>query len=285
MKLSVITACRNSVNTIRETIDSVRSQSYPDIEHIICDGASTDGTIEAVESYNGMVKLIYGPDKGIYDAMNKGIRAATGDVIAILNSEDFYTNNQVIQKVVDKFQEHDADAVYGDLFYVDSDDTNKVIRYWKTGRFTQHKFLDGWMMPHPALFMKKQLYERYGYYRDEFQISGDYEMILRVFMRNPLVVRYVEEVLVKMRMGGASNNSILSRFIANKEDRLAWKINNLVPHPLTLIFKPLRKIGQFFWKTPTPVVEVNKKFTPPSEDDKVKTNQPAKLEPVTENAR
>lgn len=246
MRVSVITPCWNSAATLKQTIESVQGQTYHDVEHIVCDGGSTDGTLDIIASYGGKVSLVNGPDKGIYDALNKGLQMASGDIVAVLNSEDFYVSNGIIREVVETFNTQKVDAVYGNLLYVNADDTDKVVRYWRSGAFKKDKFMDGWMIPHPTLFIKKSLHDKYGAYREDFDIAGDYEMMLRIFMKNSIPIGYLPKVFAKMRMGGKSNSSIRNRIIANKEDRKAWKVNGLVPHPLTLIFKPLRKIGQFF---------------------------------------
>ena len=245
MKISVITVCKNSSQTIEQTIESVVSQSHEDVEHIFCDGGSDDNTVELIKAKAGSNStLIQGADKGIYDAINKGIAKATGDVIAILNSDDFYCSKDVLEKVSKSFV-NGTEAVYGDLVYVKPENTNKVVRYWKTGDLKVHKFRWGWTLPHPTLFLKKSVYDKHGLYNDSYKIAGDYDLILRIFYKKPIETKYIPEVLVKMRTGGASNGSLSKNLKVHNEDVLAWKNNDIKPNPLTLWLKPLRKMGQY----------------------------------------
>jgi glycosyltransferase len=246
MKITIITATYNSASTIRDTLESVRSQTYPHIEHIIIDGMSSDSTLSIVRQYAHVSRCISEPDKGIYDAMNKGIDLATGDIIGILNSDDIYQDSTVLARVMETFMNDHCDAVYGDLVYVDAQDTGKVLRYWKSGEYRPGNFKWGWMPPHPAFFVRRSLYERFGTFNTAFRTAADYELMLRFIHRHGARLGYVPRVLVKMREGGASNQSMTSRLKANKEDRKAWAINNLVPYWFTLYLKPLRKIGQYF---------------------------------------
>ncbi|TDH23318.1 glycosyltransferase [Segetibacter sp. 3557_3] len=244
MKISIITATYNSQATIGDTIRSVNSQTYKNIEHIIIDGASTDNTLNIVkELHQGPV--VSERDKGIYDAMNKGIAIATGDVIGIINSDDFLANDEVIENVVKTFQSEICDVVYGDLVYVDPVDTDKVLRRWIAGKYVPSQFLQGWMPPHPTVFVKKKLYSKYGHFNLELKSSADYELLLRLLFVNKAKVKYLPGVLVRMRSGGQSNRSFQNRLTAHKEDYLAWKINGLSPKWYTLMMKPVRKIKQF----------------------------------------
>lgn len=246
MKVSIITICYNSEETIEATIQSVLAQDYADVEYIIVDGASNDGTLQIVENYKeGVAKVISEKDKGIYDAMNKGVEAATGDLVGILNSDDFYAYDGVISDVVAKIKEEDADGLYADLVYVDREDTNKVTRKWVSGAYKEGAFKKGWMPPHPTFFVKKALYDSLGTYNLQLRTSADYELMLRFIHKNKIKVAYLPKVITRMRLGGVSNVSVKNRLKANKEDRLAWEINGLKPGPLTLIRKPLSKITQF----------------------------------------
>lgn len=247
MKVSVITVAYNSATTIEDTIRSVSSQSYTDIEYIVIDGGSTDGTLEILERYSDKVdRLVTGPDKGLYDAMNKGLALASGDVIGILNSDDIYQDENVISDVANEFSNAPVDSVYGDLVYVDEVDLDKVKRYWKSGSYYRKAFLNGWMPPHPTFFVKKACYLSFGNYDISFRTSADYELMLRFLFKNHCTAAYLNRVLVRMREGGQSNVSILNRLKGNKEDRRAWVKNGLRPRIYTLTMKPIRKIGQFF---------------------------------------
>ncbi len=249
LKVSIITVCFNSSKTIESTIQSVTSQNYSNIEYIIVDGLSSDNTLKIVEQYKSKIaKIISEKDKGIYDAINKGIVASTGDIVAILHADDFYFNKNVISDVVDAFEKKNVDAVYGDLQYVDKLDTDKIKRNWTSGEYKKDNFLKGWMPPHPSFFVKKGCYDKYGVFNTILKSAADYELMLRFLYKHNCSVSYIPQVLVKMRVGGKSNVSIVNRIKANREDKMAWKLNGLVPNALTFIRKPLSKIGQFFNK-------------------------------------
>lgn len=246
-KVSIITVCFNSENTIEDTIKSVVNQTYENIEYLVIDGGSTDKTIDIINKYKENISvLISEKDNGIYDAINKGIKLASGDIIANLNSDDFYIDNEVISDVVATFNEAKTDLLYADLYYVDTKDTSKIIRYWKSKSYKEGLFLKGWMPPHPTFFVKKEVYQNYGMFNLEFKSAADYEIMLRFIHRYKASITYLPRVIVRMRVGGVSNASLKNRIKANREDKRAWKINGLKPHPLTLIFKPLSKLGQFF---------------------------------------
>jgi glycosyltransferase involved in cell wall biosynthesis len=248
MKISIITACYNSAATIRDTLQSIEMQDYSDIEHIIIDGASTDETLDIVGQFPHVSKVISGKDKGIYDAMNKGIQVATGEVVGILNSDDVYVDSQAISKVITTFNRSSADAIYADLQYVKYEDLSKVTRTWRSGRFSKRKFYFGWMPPHPTFFVRKNVYDKLGNFNCNLRSAADYEFILRVLFKNNMRVEYIPEVLVKMRIGGTSNASLKNRLRANREDREAWRLNNIRPYFFTIPFKPLRKVLQFIKK-------------------------------------
>ena len=249
LKVSIITVCYNSSGTIESTIRSVISQNYNNIEYIIVDGASSDNTLQIVERYkNKISKVISEKDEGIYDAINKGISVASGEIIAILHADDFYSNENVISNVVDSFILNKVEAVYGDLQYVDRIDTNKIKRNWISGPFKKQNFLKGWMPPHPSFFVKKECYDKFGLFNTSLRSAADYELMLRFLYKHNCSVAYIPHVLVKMRVGGKSNVSLMNRIKANREDKKAWEINGLTPEILTFIRKPLSKIGQFFKK-------------------------------------
>jgi len=246
MKVSVITICHNSAATLEDTIRSVALQDYPDIEYIIVDGASEDNSKKIVSRYKEIVsRFVSEKDEGIYDALNKGISISGGDVIALLHSDDLYADDNIISRVVDAFNKTDADAIYTDLEYVDRVDVHKTVRLWKAGAYHESLFLKGWMPPHPALFVKKNVYDRFGLYNKSFSISADYEFMLRVIHKHGIKVSYLPGVGIRMRVGGKSNISVKNRLLANREDRLAWKVNGIRPHWYTTLLKPLSKLRQF----------------------------------------
>jgi glycosyltransferase len=245
MKISIITATYNSAKTLADTMRSVMEQDYPNVEHLIIDGASKDDTLAIARSYKHVAKIVSEKDKGIYDAMNKGLTHATGDVVGILNSDDVYMHNHILSKVMSAFNDPSTDVVYGDLQYVSASNLNKITRTWKAGTFTKKKFYYGWMPPHPAFFVRRKVYETVGNFNLALRSAADYEFMLRVLLKYDHHVRYIPEVLVKMRVGGISNATFRNRIRANREDREAWRINNIRPYFFTITFKPLRKVFQF----------------------------------------
>lgn len=245
-KVSIVTVVYNNKSTIEDAILSVLNQDYPDIEHIIIDGGSTDGTLEVLERYRErLARVVSEPDKGIYDAMNKGVHLASGEIVGILNSDDLYSDPGVISKIVSSLEASGSDAVYADLKYVDHSDLNKVLRVWKAGKYSRRKFLYGWMPPHPTFFVKRSMYLKHGVYKTDFRNSGDYELMLRMLFKHNISVVYLPEFLIKMRAGGVSNSTLRNRMRANAEDRRAWEINGLTPLFFTTWLKPIRKLGQF----------------------------------------
>lgn len=246
MKISIITATYNSSKTIAETIASIYSQKYPDIEHIVIDGKSKDNTLQIIESIpNRVSKIVSEPDKGIYDAMNKGIDLVTGDIVGILNSDDFYSSDDIISDVAGIFQKTNCDAIYGDLEYVNEINTNKVVRYWKSKEYKKGLFKTGWHPAHPTFFVKKEIYEKYGNFNLKYRIAADYEIMLRFIEKNKIKTVYLPKTMVKMRTGGASNKSLKNIIQANKECYSAWKDNGLSISPLIFLMKPFSKIFQF----------------------------------------
>lgn len=243
--ISIITATYNSAATVADSLASVAAQKYSAVEHIIIDGNSSDDTLAVVGRYKHVSKIVSEKDDGIYDAMNKGIRVASGEIIGILNSDDFYEHSFVLDKIAAAFSDPGIDVVYGDLQYVNASDVRKIVRTWRAGSFQPDSFLFGWMPPHPSFFVRKRVYDRVGLFNTSLKSSADYELILRILLKNKLKAAYLPEVLVKMRTGGVSNASFSNRIRANKEDRMAWKINGLKPYFFTLYLKPLRKLWQF----------------------------------------
>lgn len=249
MKVSIITISYNSAETIEATLRSVAEQSHPEIEHILIDGGSSDGTLDiAAQFENSITHLISEPDKGIYDGMNKGLKMASGTIVGILNSDDVYADNKVIEEVVNKMSAENSDALYADLVYVDRNNLSQIKRYWKSGIYKKNAFRKGWMPPHPTFFVRKKIYDQYGYFDTRLKSAADYEIMLRFIHRYRITLSYLPRVIVKMRLGGQSNVSLRNRLKANKEDRLAWKMNGMRPGLFTLIRKPLSKITQFIKK-------------------------------------
>ena len=240
MKISIITVTFNSDKTLEETILSVINQTYKKIEYIIIDGGSTDNTLNIIDKYKNKINyFISEKDHGLYEALNKGIKKATGDVIGFIHSDDFYTSNIIIEKYASEFLKSKSDAVYSDLYYVNA-------LKWKSGEYKTKSFYFGWMPPHPTFFVKKNIYKTHGDFNLNLKSAADYELMLRFILKNKIVISYLPEYTIKMRIGGKSNASFSNRFKANKEDRQAWDINGLKPKFYTLYFKPLRKLIQFF---------------------------------------
>ncbi len=248
MKVSIITITYNSAATVEDTIRSVVMQDYPDIEYLIIDGKSKDNTLAIVDKYkDGISKIVSEKDKGLYDALNKGIRHASGEIIGMLHSDDLYAHEQVISHVVGTFLKNpEAQGVYADLVFVNRNDTNKVMRTWESGTYREGDFLKGWMPPHPTFFVRKECYENFGTFNTDLKLSADYELMLRLIHKNNIRLAYLNEVIVKMRMGGVSNVSFFVKLKANLEDKMAWRMNGVKPRMTTLLMKPLRKIGQYF---------------------------------------
>ncbi len=247
MKVSIITVTFNSASTLEETILSVINQDYTNIEYIIVDGGSTDNTLSIIEKYkNKIARVVSEKDDGLYFAINKGIALSTGELIGILHSDDFYPDRDIVSGIVNSTNASGADSCYGDLQYVDRSNKKKVIRNWKSKPYSEDLFPKGWMPPHPAFFVKRICYEKYGVYNTQLRSSADYELMLRFLFKHKISTIYISKVLVKMRTGGQSNVSFGNRIKANKEDRLAWKLNGLAPGLFTTILKPLSKLRQYF---------------------------------------
>jgi glycosyltransferase len=244
-KFSLITATYNSAATLQDTLESVRAQVGVTTELIVQDGGSLDDTLGIAEAHGGIL-IRSEPDTGLYNAMNRGIARATGDIIGIINSDDFYPSNDVLQSVQRLFDSHpEIDAVYGDLNYVAFDEPCRIIRKWHSRNYDPLSWRMGWMPPHPTFFVRRSVYERFGIFNETLRFSADYEFMLRCCYLHRISVAYLPRVLVHMRAGGVSNSSLKNRLQANREDRLAWKLNGLsVPMGLNLI-KPLRKVRQW----------------------------------------
>lgn len=248
MKISLITATYNSLDTIPMCIESVASQDYKNIEHLIIDGESTDGTLEYVRKKSdelSTLRVLSGPDSGIYDALNKGISACCGDVIGFVHSDDFLACPDVLSKIVKSFNSPAVSGVYGDLQYVRKDNPGKVVRYWKSNTFKSRLLHRGWMPPHPTLFLKNGVYRKHGKFDLAYKIAADYAFMLRVFKDHDLRFVYLPEVIIKMRLGGASNRSLKNILLKSKEDLRAMRSNNLPMPLIALLWKNLSKLSQF----------------------------------------
>lgn len=250
MKISVITVAYNSAATIRDTIESVLSQTHPDIEHIIIDGASEDGTMDVVNAYRDRIATIVSePDRGLYDAMNKGIQLATGDVVGILNSDDFYDSDRSVEIVAEEFaQSPNADVVFGNVVFVREDDLQQVVRFYNAGRFRSWKLRFGWMPPHTATFITKSAYEKSGLYSLDYDIAADYEMFVRLLLVAGLDFRQVGQVLVRMRAGGVSTSGVRSSIKLNSEIVRACRSNGLYTNLALVLSKVPLKLLELFRK-------------------------------------
>jgi glycosyltransferase involved in cell wall biosynthesis len=251
MKISIITICYNPGDELKAAIESVLSQQGVDVEYILVDGGSTDGTVEYVRSLNGQIAtFVSEPDHGLYDALNKGIRLATGDIIGLLHADDFYVSEMALSLVAKTVQTTGADAVYGDMVYVDKINPDRIIRYWKSGDYNPEKLKFGWMPPHPTLFLKREVYEKAKlpngeYFDTTMTCAADYDFMMRLLKKMSISIVYLPVVLVNMRMGGISNKSIKHLIRKSHEDYTAMRRNNIGGLG-TLVAKNLRKLPQFF---------------------------------------
>lgn len=246
MKVTLITVTFNAEKHLAACIESVLRQDYTDIEYIIVDGASTDGTLAIVDRFSsGISKWVSERDGGMYDAINKGMALATGDVIGILNSDDILASSTIISKIVGCFREHNVDSIYGDLVYVDGDDTSKVHRYWKGSTYNRSAFQWGWMPAHPTFYIRREMVEQLGGYETHYFTAADFEFMTRYLYRHRVSSCYLPELIVKMRRGGMSNGSLKKHLRANRRDYLALKRNN-IPFPFfASLVKPIRKLPQY----------------------------------------
>lgn len=247
MKFSLITATYNSYPAIRDCLSSIAQQSLQ-AEHLIIDGGSKDQTLETIKSSPSVSKWISEPDRGIYDALNKGIALAGGDIIGLLHSDDLLASDTILERIAQTFEKTGADVLYGDLVYVNKQDTSKIIRYWKSQPFKPSLLNSGWMPAHPTVFAKREVYEKHGLFDLSFRIAADYDMMLRIFKDSSLNVVYLPEVITRMRVGGASNKSLRNIIRKSKEDYRAMKKNGLSFPAWTLVCKNLSKLPQFLKK-------------------------------------
>lgn len=245
LKISLITVSYNAENTISRCIESVIRQTFKNIEYIVIDGGSTDKTTEIINRYKTQISLFLSePDEGIYDAMNKGIKMASGHIIGMLNADDYFADNDILTTIAQAFNQENTEILYGDLDYIDSQ--NKIIRKWRSGEFSHKMFNWGWMPPHPTFYCKRGLFQKYGFYSLEYGTAADYELMLRFMYHHKLNAFYLKKVMIKMNIGGVSNKNIKGRVKGLLFDYKAMNNNNILIPLIALIFKPLRKIIQYF---------------------------------------
>ncbi len=245
LKISIITAALNNKDTIEDCILSILNQDYPAIEHIIIDGGSSDDTLNIIKQYEDRIsKIISEPDNGMYEALDKGIMMATGDIIGILNSDDYYSTNTVISDVIEEFERTNVDSVFADLIFIKKNDHQKVVRYYRSSNFNINKFAYGWMPAHPTFFTKRTIYEKYGVFKTDYSIAADFELLVRFLATYRISYSYIPKVIVKMRMGGLSTKNLKSNWILNKEIVRACSENGIKTNMLKVCLKYFTKIVQ-----------------------------------------
>lgn len=246
MKVSIITVCFNSQDYITTTIDSVLSQTYPDIEYIIIDGNSTDGTLEIIKSYGSKItKVVSEPDSGIYDAMNKGLHLATGDIVGIVNSDDFFHRKDSISIIVNTFKSHSVDSVFADIIFVKRDNPEKQVRYFSSASFQPWKMRFGFIPAHPTFFTYKSTYEKYGFYETGFEIAADFELLFRFLFKHRISFKYINMDLMKMRTGGISTRALSSTITINRENLKAFQMNGYHTNYLFLFSRYFIKVFHY----------------------------------------
>jgi glycosyltransferase len=250
LQISVITAVYNNASTVGNAVQSVGDQQWPHVEHIVIDGGSTDGSLEILEAYRSQVaRLVSEPDGGLYEALNKGIRHATGDVVGFMHADDHFASPSALSRVAEAFSDPDIGAVYGDLVYVRKDDTARVVRYWRAGPYSRARLHAGWMPPHPTLYLRRELYLTLGLFDTRYRIAADYESVLRILGRGAVRAAYVPEILVRMRTGGTSNRSLQNMWMKSREDYDAMRENG-IGGPAALLRKNIAKLLQFMVRAP-----------------------------------
>jgi glycosyltransferase involved in cell wall biosynthesis len=251
MKISIITITYNSAATVCDTIKTVLSQTYKDIEYIVIDGNSSDGTQEilrkAQPEFEGRMRYVSEPDKGIYDAMNKGIALCTGDVIGILNSDDYYTSDDIVERIAHEFSRNDIDAVYGDIHFIRDGEPNKITRYYSSKLFRPFLLRFGFMPAHPSFYVRKQVYADYGGYATDYKIAADYDMMVRLFHKHHIKAKYISKDFVTMRTGGLSTKNVKNRLIITREDVIACRRNGMYTNTAFISVKYLYKIFGFLF--------------------------------------
>ncbi len=247
LKISVITVCFNSAATLGRALESVATQDWPYIEHIVIDGASIDGTLNILERFRmRLAKVVSEPDRGIYEAMNKGLAFATGDVICFLNADDYYAAPQVLSKVAHVMRQDKLDALVGDVEFFRQNNVSHTVRRYRSDRFAPERLAWGWMPAHPALFMRRDVFQRVGYFKTDYEIAGDYEHVVRAFCERPLRYRHFPEILVRMQMGGVSTNGLRATIRLNREVLRACKENGVSTNLFKILVKYPAKLLEFF---------------------------------------
>jgi glycosyltransferase len=242
MKLSIITISFNSENTISDTFHSVKNQSNDNYEYLLIDGGSNDRTLTIAKEQDHISKIVSEPDKGIYDALNKGIKNSTGEIIGFLNSDDTFYDKNSLQNIADSFDK-DTDCIFGDLIY--SDKNEKVRRVWKGSGFKKGLFKKGWMPAHPTFYCRRNVYEKLGLYDDSFKIAGDFELMLRFLEKHNIRSKYIPKTLVNMKVGGTSNNGLKSKLDILNEEFRAFDQNEIEVNKLSYIFHKAKKIKEY----------------------------------------
>jgi len=259
MKISIITTSYNSARTLRDTMDSVLRQSYTDYEYIVIDGASKDGTVDIIREYEPLfgerLRWVSEPDRGIYDAMNKGIALATGDVVGLLNSDDFYTSDDILATVAREFSCPDVpDAIYGDVHYVDENDITRPVRYYSSREFTRERMLMGYMPAHPSFYVRRSCYEQYGAFDTSYRVAADFENLLRIIYVNKISIRYIAKDFVTMRMGGASSSGLSSYRRIISDHFRAYSKNGVKPRYVLYFWRYVKKLFEFSRKNRARIV-------------------------------
>lgn len=248
MKVSIVTVVYNGEQYIEDCIQSVLAQNYPDIEYVVIDGGSKDSTVEKISKYADQIAhFVSEPDKGIYDAMNKGIRAATGDIVGILNADDFYSSHDAIAKVVETFLEKGVEATFADVRFIKENDKNKTIRYYSSAKWYPEKFARGYMPAHPTFFTYRKYFASYGLYRTDMRIAADYELLIRFLYKEKLTYAYINACLITMRLGGISTNGLKSLLLLNKEILQGCQINEVKTNYLKIYSKYFSKIIEYIY--------------------------------------
>lgn len=248
-KITVITVCFNSARTLAETLESVANQSWEGVEHIVIDGASTDGTLDIIDRYRSSLTCVQSePDQGLYDAMNKGIQLASGDIVGFLNSDDVFADTDVLSKIAQAMQDPSVDACYGDLVYVAKEDTSKIVRYWKSRKYRHGLFGLGWVPAHPTFYARRELYQKFGDFDLDMRLAADFDILLRFFEVHRISSVYLPEVLVRMRLGGATNGSFGNVFRQNREIARAFRKYGLEMGLKPFAFKLMSRVSQFIRK-------------------------------------
>lgn len=249
MRITIVTVCYNAERTIGETLESVATQSHQDVENIVIDGASTDKTLKIVERYTGtLAHVLSEPDHGVYDAMNKGLARASGEVVGFLNADDVYADKNVLSRVVDIMERESLDALFGDVEFFRPEDPTRTVRRYRSARFSPDQIALGWMPAHPALFLRRRVYERYGIFRTDYRIAGDFEYCARIFHSNTLVYRSLPETLVRMRTGGISTSGWRNTVLLNREVLRACRENGIDTNILKIFSKYPAKLLEFLIK-------------------------------------